>query len=449
MNNLESLEPVFFNYILDHPTYFHRVEPIAFKNANLQFIYQRVRNFYISAKRPIVPSPKMIREMVRIDDPQGKVTDDFIKTLLSINISEYQQGKDDDWLRKNLQSWSTTTNIRSRMQEAMDYVRNINPADVDSVEQAASRLKEMFGNSLLLNFEDNDLGLDFDDPLSHIQDTIKNKIPTGWKSLDELTSGGYDLKTLTVIIGPSNSGKSLWLTNIAVNAANYGKNVLYVSLEMSERKVMKRYGAMRLRIPIEEYDHRSKDVKYIESKIKELKSRNAQYTKDSDLFENPHGRFFVKEFPAGSATVSDIDALVKAYIDKKGIKIDMVVVDYLTIMSPDNNKSGTLFTNGKQLSEGLRAIGQKYNCVVVTAMQVGKDNFGAGDINLQDTAESKAIVETADMMFGIIRTEEMRKHGKYILKLLKMRDGDFKWTKTHFDLDKKYLTIINDNKMSE
>ncbi|SRR6266403_1300146 len=445
MQNLETLEPIFFNYILDNPSYFHRVEPIAFKNAQIQFVYQRIRNHFIGSKKPIVPTPQMIRQIVRIDDPHGKISDDYLQTLLAVDLSQYQQGKDDEWLRKNIQSWSTTTNIRSRMQEAVDYVRNLNPADYDNVELAASKLKELFGNSMLLNFDDENLGLDFDDPKSHIQDTLKNKIPTGWKTLDELTSGGFDLKTLSIIIGPSNSGKSLWLSNIAVNATNYGKNVLYVSLEMSDRKVMKRYGAISLKIPIEEYDHRSKDIKYIESKIKERRSRNAQFTKDSSLFENPMGKFFVKEFPAGSATISDVDNHIKMLQDKKGIKIDMVIVDYLTIMCPDN-KQGNLFSNGKQLSEGLRAIAQKYDLAMVTAMQVGKDNFGAGDITLQDISESKAIVETSDLVLGIIRTDAMRKENKYILKLLKMRDGGFKWERTHFELDIKYLAIINDKR---
>lgn len=446
MQNLETLEPVFFNYILDNPSYFHRVESIAFRNANIQFIYQRIRNYYITSKKPIIPTPQMIRQIVRIDDPQSKISDDFIQTLLAVDITQYQQGTNDDWIKKNIQSWSTTTNIRSRMTEAVDYVRNLNPADYESVELAANKLKELFGNSMLLNFDDDNIGLDFDDPTSHVQDTIKNKIPTGWKSLDELTNGGYDLKTLTVIIGPSNSGKSLWLSNIAVNTTNYGKNVLYVSLEMSDRKVMKRFGAISLRIPIEEYDHRSKDIKYIESKIKDRRSRNAQFTKDSSLFENPMGKFFVKEFPAGSATIADVDNHIKMLQDRKGIKIDMVIVDYLTIMSPDN-KQGNLFINGKQLSEGLRAIAQKYNLAMITAMQVGKDNFGAGDITLQDISESKAIVETCDTMLGIIRTDAMRRENKYILKLLKQRDGGFKWERTHFELDVKYLAIVNDKRM--
>jgi KaiC/GvpD/RAD55 family RecA-like ATPase len=55
----------------------------------------------------------------------------------------------------------------------------------------------------------------------------------------------------------TNGGKSLWMQNFAVRSANMGHNVLYITLEMSERKVMKeRLGAMRLKIPINDYDSR-------------------------------------------------------------------------------------------------------------------------------------------------------------------------------------------------
>ena len=82
------------------------------------------------------------------------------------------------------------------------------------------------------------MGLSFFDAESHIQDSLKNKVTTGWNEIDDLMDGGWDRKTLNVIIGASNSGKSLWLCNIATNALRAGKNVLYVTLEMSDKKVM-------------------------------------------------------------------------------------------------------------------------------------------------------------------------------------------------------------------
>ena len=448
-SNLEALEPAFFAYILENPSFFHRIEPITFKNPNIQFIYKRVRDYYLKpSKVATVPSNKLIIDLIRMDDPNKKISDEFIELLLTKDVSEYTSNGD-DWFVKRMRSWSSHKNIYDKLQETAEDIRKIEPIDYESMEKLAIKVKNLFGNSTILeNFDDDDYGLDFDNPDSHVQDDLANKIPTGWGSLNTLLNGGWDLKTLNIIIGPSNSGKSIWLNNITVNAADHGKNVLYVTLEMSDRKIIKRLGAIRLRIDIDHYNERSKDKKYIETKIRELKSRNASNTFDSNLFENPMGTLLVKEYPAGTATIGDIDHHIKMIQEKKGIKIDMLVVDYLTIMKPDNAQ-GSLFTNGKQLAEGLRAIGQKYNICCVSAMQVGKDAYDANDINLSDMSESKGIIETADTIFGIIRTPIMRKEGKYILKLLKLRDGDFVWTKTHFELNRKFLKIENDTKMPD
>jgi hypothetical protein len=46
------------------------------------------------------------------------------------------------------------------------------------------------------------------------------------------------------------SHNSLWMQNFAVRSANMGYNVLYITLEMSERKVMKRLGIRRRLNPV-------------------------------------------------------------------------------------------------------------------------------------------------------------------------------------------------------
>ena len=83
----------------------------------------------------------------------------------------------------------------------------------------------------------------------------------------------------------------------------------------------------------------------MQSKIKQLKTSSAMFTNDSDMFNNPMGKIFVKEYPAGTASVRDVDNYIKKFEENKGIKVDMVVVDYLTIMSPEN-KGQNLYEEG-------------------------------------------------------------------------------------------------------
>lgn len=236
------------------------------------------------------------------------------------------------------------------------------------------------------------------------------------------------------------SHNSLWMQNFAVKSADMGYNVLYITLEMSERKVMKRVGAMRLKLPINDYDEISKDVELIKKKINNLKN-----TSNNDLFDKKVGKIITKFWAAGTATVNDFDNYIQKLKEKKGIKIDLIVVDYITLIAAVKGTVGdNLYTKGKSLAEGLRAIGAKYKVPVITGVQVSKDAWNSNDITLEQVPESKAIAETADTFFAIIRTEDMKRQGLFRFKLLKQRDGDFLKSQVRLNLNSTYLLLEND-----
>jgi hypothetical protein len=350
--NMESMEKYFFAYIMENPKFFQRVDPMNFKNSKIKFIFERIKNNYLKQEKPIVPSNHKILELIRLDDPDSDaISNDFLKGLLQVDIGNMIQSKDDDYLKKSFYSWLTYNSMKSKMYEAIDWIRDMNEIDYNNTELIATKLREVMTDATLMNFDDENLGLDFFDADSHVQDINQSKIHTGWQSIDELLNGGWSRKTLNIIVGGSNSGKSLWLGNIGVNAAEHGKNVLYVTLEMCDKEVIKRMGSKWLKIPIDDYDNKSKDKVFMQRKLKELTTRAAQHG-DDNLFNSTMGQIFVKEFPSGTCSVEDVDNHIKHLEENKGIKIDMVVLDYLTIMQPEKG-DGTLFSNGKYLSNGL------------------------------------------------------------------------------------------------
>jgi len=239
------------------------------------------------------------------------------------------------------------------------------------------------------------------------------------------------------------SHNSLWMQNFATRSADLGYNVLYVTLEMSERKVLKRIGSMRLKVPINDYDKFSKDTESIKRKIQNLK--NSPNGLGDDIFEKKVGKIITKFWAAGTATVNDIDNYIAKLKEKKGIKIDLVIIDYITLIAPQKGMTGdNLYSKGKSLAEGLRAIAAKYKCPLITGVQVAKDAWNSNDITLDQVPESKAIAECADTFFAIIRTEEMKRQNIYRFKLLKQRDGDFLKSQIRISLNSVYLTLEND-----
>ncbi|MCK9416267.1 AAA family ATPase [Candidatus Dojkabacteria bacterium] len=431
-------EKHYFVHILENPDQFSKVEPYFFKNSDIMFIYSVIRDEYIRSESHTVPSINQIYSMVKLADQENKINDKVIKLLLQSDNGDISS----EWLSPRFKSWKIKNQLQGDMLKGIDFVRSLDEIDYDNVVDIAQKIKGMFNNVLLVDDDDNDLGDDFDDPESHKQEISKNCIPTGWQCIDTILGGGWSKSTLNVIMGETNVGKSMWLHNIAVNAANAGENVLIITLEMANRKVFKRLGCMRLKIQTDEYDTKTKDPMFLKQRLNNLKSQ----VTGGNLFDQKPGKLFVKKYNTSDCTVTDIDNYVKKFEEVKRLKVGMVIVDYINIMSIEKGFDVTnmLYLKGKHLAEGLRRIGDKYECAVITATQTDKAVWGASDIKLADIPESKAIADTADSVWGIIRNPEMKRNNIYRLKILKLRDGEHHEEQVRFDFNTKFLTMEND-----
>ncbi len=434
-----QLEKVFFNYILKYKKFFDVVKPYFFRNSEIQFVYGVVRNYMVQSSDIAIPTPRQILDMVNLEDKEGIITKEILKSILQVDLKEYDEKQ---FIEPKFNAWVLSNRLKTGTVDIIDETRNLDTiSDFEKAIEAADKIKSIVDEMSSLNFvQDEDLGADFDDPEVHVQDSSKFKIRSGFETLDHMLGGGWDIQTLNCIMAETNNGKSLWMQNFAVKSADSGYNVLYITLEMSERKVMKRLGAMRLRIPINEYDTISKDTDLIKKKIAAL-----SHAEGGDIFDKKVGKIMSKFWAAGTATVADFDNYIQKLKEKRDIKIDLIIVDYITLVAaPKGLGADNLYTKGKHLAEGLRALGAKYKCPVITGVQVAKDAWNSSDITLESVPESKAIAETADTFFAIIRTEEMKRQNLYRFKLLKQRDGDFLKSQIRLNLNSTYLTLEND-----
>jgi replicative DNA helicase len=428
-------EKIFFNYILDHPEQIEKVEVSYFKDDDIQFMYSIIRDEYLKLKVKKVPSINQIVVMVK-SRPEHKISNELLKILLKNDNEQYG----DEWLVPRFKAWKLSNKARHNLNESILLIKGIDELNYDNALEITEKLKQMSSDFDLIE-DDEDLGDDFDDPESHRQDSNINKIPSGWACMDTIMNGGWDYASLILLVGATNIGKSLWMNNIAAKIADQGKNVVYVTLEMAKHKCMKRMGSMRLKIPMSEYEEKARDAIFMKDKINSLKMSNG------GLFENTVGKLFVKKYPTGSCTITELDNYITKLEQKKNLKLDVVIVDYINIMGLEKssaNNNNNLFLKGKHLAEGLRYIADKHNVVMITATQTDKDVWGASDLDLKDIPESKAVAETADVVWGIIRNLEMKKNNKYRLKIMKLRDGEHKEEQIRFDFNPTFMLIEND-----
>jgi len=215
-----NMEKHYFIYILDNPEQFSKVEPFFFKNSDIQFIYTVIREEYLRSESHVVPSVQQIYSMIKLSDQDNKINDKVIKLLLQSDNTDISQ----EWLLPRFKGWKIQNQIKGDMLKGIDMVRGIEEINYDNIVSVAQKLKGMFGNVLLVDDDDNDLGEDFDDPESHKQLISKNNIPSGWQSIDGILGNGWSKSTLNVIMGETNVGKcSHYQTLIKIKNKKTGK----------------------------------------------------------------------------------------------------------------------------------------------------------------------------------------------------------------------------------
>lgn len=232
--------------------------------------------------------------------------------------------------------------------------------------------------------------------------TTNNRIPLGFKEIDKVVNGGLpqDGKVLCVVSAPTNMGKSIFLANVAVNAAKQGKNVLIVSLEMSETVYASRVYADLYNIPINS----------IPMMTDELRQK---------VGSERYGNIKIKEFPPSTLTVRALDGYIEQLI-RQGEKFDLICVDYLTLLyAPNSDNSNEA---GKSIARQMRAMSYKYKCPVFTAAQINREGM-SNTPDMRFFAESIAICAEADLIISLYRQEEDLTMGIIRAVILKSRLG--------------------------
>ena len=275
-----------------------------------------------------------------------------------------------------------------------------------------------------------DFGLNYwDDPLERIE-TIKNnrgQNSTGWTSLDKVLYGGFNPGELNIFAGGSGSGKSLFMQNMALNWALDGKNVVYVSLELSEELCSMRLDAMLTDMSTRDVMKNPEDV--------ELKVKMA--AKKAGILQ-------IIQMKNG-CTVNDIKAYIKEYQIQKGIKVDALFVDYLDLMMPITVKvnPSDQFIKDKFVSEELRNLAIELNILFVTASQLNRGAVDEVELDHSHIAGGISKINTADNLIGIFSSRAMRERGRVQIQFMKTRSSSGVGSKLDLGYDMNTLRITD------
>ena len=275
-----------------------------------------------------------------------------------------------------------------------------------------------------------DLGTDyFADPRARLM-KIKDKngqMSTGWKSLDDRLYGGWNRGELDIFVAGSGVGKSLFLQNLSLNGVRQGLHVVYISLELSEELTSMRLDSMLSEVATKEI---FKNIDQVEIKVKQQGFKS--------------GKLHIKQMPQGSRT-NDLKAYLKNYAIQEGHMPDMLIVDYLDLMYPNDKRisAADLFIKDKYVSEELRGLAVEYNFVLLTASQLNRSAVQEQEHDHSMIAGGISKIQTADNVISIYATTAMKERGEYQIQFLKTRSSSGVGGKLTLGFDPYTLRIFH------
>ena len=276
------------------------------------------------------------------------------------------------------------------------------------------QIPKILSDALSVSF-DNSVGHDYlqdSDERFEFYHRIEERIPFDLEYFNKITKGGLPNKTLNIALAGTGVGKSLFMCHCAAGAMVQGKNVLYLTLEMSEEKIAERIDANLLNTDIGDLVELPKDL--YDKKVARVR-------------EKCTGKLIIKEYPTASASTIHFRTLLNELNLKKSFVPDIIFVDYLNICCSSRIKAGAninSYTYVKAIAEELRGLAVEYNVPIVSATQTTRSGFTSSDPGLEDTSESFGLPATADLMFALISSEELEELGQIMVKQLKNRYAD-------------------------
>jgi hypothetical protein len=144
------------------------------------------------------------------------------------------------------------------------------------------------------------------------------------------------------------------------------------------------------------------------------------------------GRLVIKEYPTSSAHVGHFKSLLDELRLKKNFIPDIVYVDYINICASQRYKPGANWNSYfaiKAIAEELRGMAVENNIAVFTATQTNRGGVNNSDIEMTDTSESMGLPMSLDLLFAMIRSDELDEMGQLMIKQLKNRFNDLNFYK--------------------
>ena len=376
------------------------VKETYFEFPSHQKFWTVIKDYYGSYKK--LPSDEQILEQIRELKSDNELLSDFKEELKEINSVDEKSLENEEFYLDKVEEFAKEECLKDAIITSIDLLK----------QKKFGKIEEQIRDALSVS-RDVDLGIDYFGDVEKRYDRLNNntldtQFRTPFETINQELEGGLAPKELAMVVAPPGVGKSLFLANQAARSVMDGKDVLYISLEMSEDRVAQRMDSIFTRIKQAEL---KKGHKILTDRLEQMKVAAPNM-----------GKFKIKEFPTKRLTVTGLRAYLNQLRNYEDFNPSIIIIDYLELMTNIDNTMSEYMAQ-ERIAQELRGIAVEHKCLVWTATQTNRKGKEVDIITDAELADSYCKIRVCDLAFSINQKEQEFDEGKARMFVMKSRNG--------------------------
>jgi replicative DNA helicase len=370
------------------------IETSYFENKYFKIIIQMIKEYY--SKYEHTPTFDTLEQITKSELQQATASKIVIDTLNKVKDAPTEG---EEFVQEKSMKFCKQQELQKVMVKAQKIIDGGEFENYDTLEQLVSKALQV-GE---LDKGTEDVFHNLDDVLN---EDYRHPIPMGIPGIDRLLKGGLAKGEIGVILAPTGVGKSTLLTKVANHAFNLGYNVLQIFFEDNPKIIQRKHITLWTKIHPDELSSRKDEVIL---KVNEVK----------DSMSN---KLILKKLPSDTMTMMQIKNQIRKMISE-GVKIDMVLLDYIDCVVPDRNLGDEWKSEGSVM-RAFESMCHELDMVGWTATQGNRSSISSDVVTTDQMGGSIKKAQVGHVIISVAKSLQQKEMKLATIAITKSRIGD-------------------------
>jgi replicative DNA helicase len=365
-----------------------------FENQYFKIIIQMVKEYYV--KYDHTPSFETLEQITK-----SELQNQMASKIVLDTISKIKESPLDgvNFVQEKALKFCKQQELQKVMKKAQKIIDGGEFENYDTLE-------EMVKEALMVGSKDTSMMDVFSNIDQVLEEDYRHPIPMGIPGIDRLLKGGLAKGEIGVILAPTGVGKSTILTKISNHAFNLGNNVIQIFFEDNPKVIQRKHFTLWTKVHPDELSERKEEVI---SKVKNIE-------------ETMGNRLELKKLPSDTRTMLQIKNDIRKLISD-GMRVDMVVLDYIDCVVPDKNLGDEWKSEGSVM-RAFESMCHELNLVGWTATQGNRASISSEVVTTDQMGGSIKKAQVGHVIISIAKTLQQKEMKLATIAITKSRIGD-------------------------